>query len=72
MTSDKKKLTVNLSAEIVDDLRQLADDNRTSLTEELRRAIADRKFFTERRKKGDSIILENEKEPNIKTIVRFD
>ena len=72
MASDKKKLTVNLSSEIVEDLKQLADDNRTSVTEELRRAIADRKFFTERHKKGDSIILENENEPNMKTIVRFD
>lgn len=58
--SDRKKLTVNLSAEIVDVLKDLAKRNDSSMTEELRKAISDRKFFIEQKAAGKQIILESD------------
>ena len=59
MSSEKKKLTVNLSSEIVDVLRDLAEANHSSMTEELKKAIADRKFFSDKRAAGNRIVLED-------------
>lgn len=69
--SDRKKLTVNLSAEIVDVLKEMADRNRSSMTEELRNAISDRKFFIDQKAAGKRIILEGSDEDNDRTIVEF-
>jgi hypothetical protein len=66
--SDRKKLTVNLSAEIVDVLKEMAERNHSSMTEELRNAISDRKFFIEQKNAGKKIVLEDDDE---RTIVEF-
>lgn len=66
--STKKKLTVNLSEELVDVLRNLADQNDSSMTEELKKAISDRKFFSERKAAGSRIVLED---GNERTFVEF-
>jgi predicted transcriptional regulator len=69
--SDRKKLTVNLSAEIVDVLKEMAERNRSSMTEELRNAISDRKFFIDQKDAGKRIILEGSDEGADRTIVEF-
>lgn len=69
--SERKKLTVNLSAEIVDVLKEMADRNRSSMTEELRNAISDRKFFIDQKAAGKRIILEGSDEDSDRTIVEF-
>jgi predicted transcriptional regulator len=68
MAGDKKKLTVSLSSEIVDVLRDLASSNDSTMTEELKRAISDRKFFSDRKAEGSRILLENDAE---RTYVEF-
>jgi predicted transcriptional regulator len=67
----KKKLTVNLSSDIVDVLKSLAETNNSTMTDELKRAISDRKFFADQTAAGSKIILENAEEPNIRTIVEL-
>lgn len=60
MAADKKKLTVNLSSEIVDVLKELAGANHSSMTEELKKAISDRKFFSDKQAEGNKIVLEHD------------
>jgi predicted transcriptional regulator len=68
MSNEKKKLTVNLSSEIVDVLKELANNNHSSMTEELKKAIADRKFFSDKQADGSRIILEKDSE---RTFIEF-
>jgi hypothetical protein len=68
MAIEKKKLTVNLSSEIVDVLRDLADSNHSSMTEELKKAISDRKFFSDKKAEGNKIVLEQDDQ---RTYVEF-
>lgn len=56
----KRKLTVNLSEELVDVLKELADRNDTTMTEELKKAIQDRKYFADKIRAGNYVILERE------------
>lgn len=56
----KRKLTVNLSEELVDVLKELADRNDTTMTEELKKAIQDRKYFADKIRAGNDVILERE------------
>ncbi len=67
-TQNRKKLTVNLSSEIVDVLKGLADQNGSTMTEELKKAISDRKFFSDRQAAGSRIVLERDDE---RTVVEF-
>lgn len=69
--ADRKKLTVNLSSDIVDVLREMADRNGSSMTEELRNAISDRKFFIEQKAQGKRIVLEQADTGDDRTIVEF-
>ncbi len=54
----KKKLTVNLSEEVVDILGQLSERNGSTMTEEIRKSIADRKYFADKIDAGSDVILE--------------
>jgi hypothetical protein len=53
-------LTVNLSEEVVDVLRDLAARNGTTMTEVLRRAIAVQKFLVDEQADGNKIVIEDE------------
>lgn len=59
-TRSKQKLTVNLSSEIVDILKELADRNGTTMTDEIKKAIADRKYFLDKIDAGNEVLLERE------------
>lgn len=52
-----KKLTVNVSEELVDVLRELAARSGSTMTEELKRAISDRKYFVDKVDAGNGIFL---------------
>jgi hypothetical protein len=54
----KRKLTVNLTEDVLDLLRDLAERNGSSMTEELKKAIADRKYFADKIDAGNEIVLE--------------
>jgi hypothetical protein len=66
---DKQRVTVNLAPEIVAVLRDLAKENGTTMTEEIRRAISDRKFFADEQAHGKKIILEGGDDE--RTLVEF-
>jgi|APMI01.1.fsa_nt_gi predicted transcriptional regulator len=66
---EKQKLTVNLSPQLVQVLRELADKHGNTLTEELKKAIEDRKFFSDKVEAGNEVQLYNGANPNQKTIV---
>lgn len=56
----RRKLTVNLSEELVDVLKELAERNDTTMTDELKKAIQDRKYFADKVRAGNDVILERE------------
>ena len=65
------KLTVNLSAEVVDVLKTLAKRDNTTMTEVLKRAIAVQKFITEEEAKGNQLFLADAEGENKTRIARF-
>ncbi len=65
---ERQKLTVNLSAEIADSLRKLAEDRNTTLTEILRQAISTEKFLVSEVNKGGTVLIK-EKNGNYKQLV---
>jgi hypothetical protein len=69
--SEKQKLTVNLSPQLVEVLRDLASKHGNTLTDELKRAIEDRKFFSDKVEAGNEVVLENAENPGVKTIVNL-
>lgn len=67
----RQKLTVNLSPQLVEVLRELADKHGNTLTDELKRAIEDRKFFSDKIEAGDEVVLMNDDTPDVRTIVNL-
>lgn len=58
----RRRLTVNLTDELVAALQDLADRHDTTVTEELRKAIQDRAYFVEKVRQGAAVILEQDKD----------
>lgn len=56
----RKRMTVNLTDELVEALRELADANDTTVTDELRKAIQDRKYFVDKVRQGNDVVLEKD------------
>jgi predicted transcriptional regulator len=56
--ADKQKVTVNLSADAVQALQDIADSRGVTLTEALRQAIATERFLSEEVKLGNKILVE--------------
>lgn len=59
MAPKHTKLTVNLTEEIVDVLRELAQRDGTTMTEILRRAIAVQKYLADEQADGKKVIIED-------------
>lgn len=55
------KLTVNLSEEVVDALKEMADEDGTSVTEQLRRAISTQKWLHDVQNRDARILVEDPK-----------
>lgn len=66
----KGSMDFRLSGEIVAVLNEMADYNDTSLTEELRAAISDRKFFSEKVAEGHEIFI-YDMENNTRVLVDY-
>lgn len=58
MARDASKLTIRLSPEIVTVLRELADRSDTSMTDVIKKAIADRKYFDDKVREGNEVVLQ--------------
>ena len=55
------KLSVNLSEDVVDALRELAKTRNVTMTEVIRDAIGTEKFLEDARQKHEKILIEDEK-----------
>lgn len=64
-TVAKRKLTVNISEELVDVLQDLAKRNDSNMTEELKKAIRDRKYFTDKIDEGREVHLVGKGQPDL-------
>jgi hypothetical protein len=53
------RLTVNLSDEVAQALRELAEKRGTTVSEALRRAISTEKFINDKIEKGERVLLED-------------
>ena len=53
------KLTVSLSEEVVNALKEMAEATGTSVTEQLRRAVSTQKWLYEVRKQNSKILVAN-------------
>lgn len=62
MSKKSKSMTVVLSSEIVEILQELAAYYGTSLTDQIRHAVSDRKFFSDAYHAGKDIILVKDRE----------
>lgn len=70
MARPKHKLTVNLSEDLVGVLRELADRNDSTMTDEIKKAIQDRKYFADKLAAGNDVVLErNEDDTLVRTLV---
>lgn len=58
--TQRRKLTVNLSGELVEVLRELAERNGSTMTDEIKKAIQDRKYFADKIRAGNEVVLERE------------
>lgn len=54
-----QKVTVNLSSEVVDVLKELARRDGSNMTEALKRAIAVQKFLSDEQAKGKKVMIED-------------
>jgi len=68
MASKQTKLTVNLSEEVVDILRDLARRDGTTMTEVLKRAIAVQKYLADEQANGKNIVIQD---PDDDTVTRL-
>lgn len=55
---DSKKLTVNLSGDVYETLKGLAEQQGTTITEALRKAISTEKFFRSQ-EEGSKILIQD-------------
>jgi hypothetical protein len=54
------KLTVTLSEEVVSALKEMAESDGTSVTEQLRRAISTQKWLHDVKRRNDRVLVENQ------------
>ena len=70
MPRPKHKLTVNLSEDLVQVLRELAERNDSTMTDEIKKAIQDRKYFADKIAAGNEVVLEHaENDALVRTLV---
>lgn len=60
MSAPFTKISVNLSNEVIDVLREMAARDNVTMTEILRRAISTQKFLEDARDAGKAILLRDE------------
>ena len=62
------KLSVNLSREVVEALKDIAQEQGTTVTEALRKAISTEKFLRDAAKEGAKVLIED-KDKSVKQLV---
>lgn len=61
-----KKLTVNITEDVLDLLRELAERSGNSMTQELKKAIADRAYFADKVDSGNEVVLEKQEDGTLR------
>lgn len=69
--SKTSRLSFNLSDELIETLRQMADRNDTTMTEVLKRAIAVQKFLDDQKSQGNTILVEDPEARTQRELVLF-
>lgn len=65
------RLSFNLSGELVETLREMAERNDTTMTEVLKRAIAVQRFLDEQKSQGRTILVEDPEAQTQRELVLF-
>jgi predicted transcriptional regulator len=63
------RLSVNLSPEVAQVLREMADKRGITVTEALRQAISTEKFISESIEKGEKILIEGPKGKSVRQLI---
>jgi hypothetical protein len=69
MEREVVKLSVNLPKDVVDALREIADQQGTTVTEALRRSISTQKFVDDTVKGGSKILVDDPNEKQLRQVV---
>lgn len=67
--AEKVKVTVNMTQEDVDTLKELAEEQGITLTDALRRAVRTEKFIREAVAEDANILVEDKRKKTIKQVV---
>src|SRR4051812_46567530 len=68
MPNKSSRLTVNLSEELVESLREMAARSGTTMTDVLKRAIAVQQFLEEQQDEGKKLLMEDPKGNTIREL----
>ena len=63
------KLSVNLSREVVDALKRIAERDNVTVTEALRRSISTQKFIDDQQQDGAKILVEDKDKKTVRQVV---
>jgi hypothetical protein len=64
-----QKISVNLSLEVLDALKQMAERDNVTMTEALRRSISTQKFIDDAQRSGKNLLLEDSETRDLQRIV---
>ena len=68
--ADKQKVTVNLTGDAIQAVRELADKRGISIGEALRQAIATEKFLSDETSKGSKVLIDRPNQPTREVVIR--
>ncbi|CAN5427794.1 hypothetical protein BH11ACT8_BH11ACT8_01860 [soil metagenome] len=71
MATKSTRMTFNLSEELVESLREMAERTGTTMTDALKRAIAVQEFLDEQQAEGKNVLLEDPENNTLRQLVLF-
>lgn len=71
MSKKSSRLTVNLSEELVESLREMADRSGTTMTDVLKRAIEVQRYLEKQQDDGKNVLLEDPESNTVRELVLF-
>lgn len=64
-----QKISVNLSTEVMEALKAMAERDNVTMTEAIRRSISTQKFLDDAQRDGQNILLEDPETNNVQRII---
>jgi len=71
MSKKSSRLTVNLSEELVESLREMAERSGTTMTDVLKRAIEVQRYLEKQQDAGKNVLLEDPESNTVRELVLF-